>query len=550
MNEKRLKFYQSTLHPMLSVFIPYLFLYTFHHAFRAAMIGWIIPSIPDDVDLVLAAPTVPTLFFVVLLGVGIGEAISANFLSKERVTAALPRLREMLVFIIGGLVFILLLRGDFSRQGLNPLQFDIIYPLIFVFLQWLLSFVIHRGLKERELFLSLLVNKNGVELKNMLREFSAEAGDSEKAITRVKRILLFFQVIVVMLLFSLLAFGSAIRLIYVVLSMTHVGLGILFIVLLNHFLEEQAYLGDGLQITPNLNKRWFVAFFVVLAFGVGLTLIVVGNDSLLPASYIGSLFRSIDEWFANRAKDVVPKYKPQSSEGTSMMGDLQAARGRLSQDLQFGEERSQVLADILRIVAYSLLGLLGVGLIVFIVRPLFSKESREGMKNLHPIVFLKTKLALFFQFLASATTAFVKWLRSPKKGVRRFTRALAERLRESPVFSREARMARRRELERSALRKHGRVIKAYVRVIRWGEDRGVKFRKSLGPANYVDLIGKAVPASHGALSVVGDIFEEIIYSSHTVPESRTAEYFERIRDIVQTKASEASEPTQAEQEQR
>ena len=537
MNEKRLKFYQSTLHPMLSIFIPYLFLFTFHHAFRAVMVGWIIPSIPDDVDLVLTAPTMPTAFFIVLLAIGVGEAISANFLSKERVTALVPRLREMLLFLIGGLIFIFLLRGDFSRRGLNPLQFNVIYPLIFVLLQWLLSFVIHRGLKERELFLSLLIGKEGVTLKNMLREFSAEAGDSEKAITRVKRILLFFQVIVILLLFSLLAFGSGVRPVYVVLSFFHVGFGLFFLVLLNHFLEEQSYLGDGLQITTKLNTRWFMAFFVVLALGIILTLIVVGNDSLLPASYIGQFFRGIDEWFANRARDVVPKYKPQSSDGAPLMSDLANARDRLAGDLSMGEKRSEVLANILRIVAFSLLGLIGVGLIVFLVRPLFSKESRENMKNRHPIQFVKSKLLAFFQFVGKALSGIVKWLKSPKKGVRRFTQAIADRLRESPVFSREARLARKREAERSKLRQHGREIRAFVRVIRWGEGLGVKFRKSLGPMAYVDLVGKAVPESQGALYAVAGIFEEIMYSQHSVPESRTEEYFQTIRDLVQTKAS-------------
>ena len=536
MNERRLNFYKSTLHPMLAVFIPYLFFFTFHYAFRAAMVTWIIPSIPDDVIMVINPPEVPPGFFIILLAVGIIQAVITNFMTKERVNALIPRIRELLLFLLGSTIFIVLLRGDYSLKGLNPFKVAVLYPVAMVLLQWILSFVIHRGLKEREVFLSLLLGKDGSELKNMMRDFSAEAGESEKAIARVKRMLLFFQVIVIVNLFLLLALGTGVRPIFVVLSFVYVGMGVSFVIILNHFLEEQEFFGDGLQISDKLQTRKIVASFLVLALAVVLVLIVVGNESLLPASYIGNFLGGLDEWFASMASDETPRYKPQPPGENPILSGIQQARGRLNQELKASEERSKVLAEILKIVALVAVGFIGIGIIVFIIRPLFSKENRERWKESHPLLFLKGKLIQILRFLSKTYQAFVKWLKSPKKGMRRFTRGIVARLRESTVFSREARLARRRELERSALRRHGREIKAFVRVIRWGESYGVQFRKSLGPVAYASMVGKAVPESSKPLGTVADIFEEIVYSGHAIPESRTAEYFQMVKDVVQLKA--------------
>ena len=77
-----------------------------------------------------------------------------------------------------------------------------------------------------------------------------------------------------------------------------------------------------------------------------------------------------------------------------------------------------------------------------------------------------------------------------------------------------------------------REIKTFVKVIRWGERRGVEYRRSLGPGEYAVSLGTSAPEVSGELVRLADILEELLFSGREIAPRRTEEYFEAARLVL------------------
>lgn len=77
----------------------------------------------------------------------------------------------------------------------------------------------------------------------------------------------------------------------------------------------------------------------------------------------------------------------------------------------------------------------------------------------------------------------------------------------------------------------GRVLKAFVRLLYWGEKIGVPYRCATTPQEYAARLAGALVGQQQRLDYVILVFEEVMFSAHRVPRQRTALYFKIIREL-------------------
>ena len=128
-------FHRSTLHPLIAIGIPLLFLWCLT-SFLPLFFG--------------QSVAVPLLFYALILLAGLEETVVGNILFKER-TSSFVRFRE-LVYLCFGVVLLLfaISRGNVAERLASLKQAGNVLTLIAVPAQWLLTFTLHSALRERD----------------------------------------------------------------------------------------------------------------------------------------------------------------------------------------------------------------------------------------------------------------------------------------------------------------------------------------------------------------------------------------------------------------
>ena len=278
--ERRLRLYRMRVHPLLSIFLPLLFLLSLDQLLRT-----LLPRLP----LFPAHLGLPLLF------AGVEEAMIGNLLFKER-ASFVARIRELCVVAVLVFAYVFVLLGVRSG-GVFALSPILIYPMTMIIFQWICSASFHAGLREREVLLGALSGKSETELRHALRDSSYQAGLTVGVLRRIKTTVIAFQVLVFALLIGVaLVRGrpSGMGLLAVAL---HAMGGLAAIGLLNGFVEEQMLLGSGILVPLGLERRRFVFCLSIVTVSAAMVLLVARNASLLPLSALIALLRKLASLF-------------------------------------------------------------------------------------------------------------------------------------------------------------------------------------------------------------------------------------------------------------
>jgi hypothetical protein len=79
----------------------------------------------------------------------------------------------------------------------------------------------------------------------------------------------------------------------------------------------------------------------------------------------------------------------------------------------------------------------------------------------------------------------------------------------------------------------GKVLKAFLLLLEWGEERGVIYKTFETPKEYTLRLESHVSSGVMTLPLVVDVLEESLFSSHLVGRERLAGYYKAIREIRQ-----------------
>ncbi len=514
----RVHYYNSVVHPLITIFVPFWFFLTN-----------LLVIIEGAISVGSDAVVFPPFYAILLLLVGISETVTGNMLYKERIGSILPRLRELVFVVIFGYLFILLLHGDLLRGNFNIGRLKVWLPLLILGVEWFLCYYIHQKLRERELFLQFFTGKSPKETRETYQSFMHEGGESLNAAKSVKRLTIVLTVIGFIVFNAIsLGFNLAFRGWSLIIILIFFGGNFLVVGVLNTWNEVQFNMMDGL-IVHRPQRRFRLGLIVLLFLAVFLVAIpLTGSNPLLPERYIAAFFdwlQSIGRFEPPDTEIEAPDFEMETPEYET--GDYLGDATR-----QLGQQEN--LGNITRIIGYILLGVLGIGAVVFLLAPLL-KRDREGNRNIG--LALRQGLDKIRQavdrFVASINNLLeaIKNRRKSRVWDRIRARGSGGRLQQTLE-----RAAEKVGLSRRERRINNRMLRAFFRFTKWGEKRGVPFTLSLGPAEYAEKVERESPSEVGGecLDIAG-MFEEALYSNHTIEESFRSEFYDKVKRVVKTK---------------
>jgi hypothetical protein len=493
------------VHPLLSIFLPLLFLLSADQLLRLLVPG--ISWFPRQL-----AP--------LLLAAGVEESLMGNLLFKAR-ASFWTRLRELVVLmaLAFGILFILL--GVRSGQGLH-LSPVLIYPLTATLLQWLLSHGIHSGLRERELLMNALTGKRGGALRHCLRDSSYQAGLTIRVLRNIKAGAIVFQILIVAALIVAAVLKRQPPLSSALVVAFHTIAGLLTIGLLHSFEEQQLLLGSGIPLPRALERRRVLFCLSILAAAAALVILAARNASLLPLSALIALIRKLASLFRF----------PEGSGFSQALQNTLIERQRLYQTMRNVEPPPApgplglLLVEAMRRLFRTLVG---TGLFLFLVFPLLSQDFIDRLRELKPFAVLWARLRIFLGFAVRSWLRVIHWLRHLGSSRRR-TALSVEADPEEVAGSGHSRIKNRRLSVRKRVQM-SRVQRAFLALTKWGERLGVSYVFFLTPLEYSRRLIAAVPAGAAQLAYVVEVFEEVMFSTHLVASGRIARYFRAIRSL-------------------
>lgn len=513
--EIRHKFYASVVHPFIAIFVPFWFLSTMLLVFVNSAV---LPT---------GRVVFPPFYAGLLLLVGISETVTGNMLYKERIGGMLPRLREFVFVVLLGGFFIMLLHGDILRGQIRIGKIHIWLPLVLLAVQWFMSYYIHQKLREREIFLKFFENKEAKQVKETYQSYMHEGGESLKAVNSVKK---FIIVLTVMgfVMFLIMTWGFRIRYggfpLFMIISFFAINL--LLIASLNGLHDTQFIMMDGYVVSRK--QRRFRFSLILLIFVVVFVLIIpfTGSRPLLPSSYLEAFFA----WLQSIGQFEPPDTEVEPPEFTGQQEDYDVG-SYLGEAMHGMSEQDQTLANLVRVIGLILLGVAGLGAVVFLLLPLF----RSGKGALQFRETLKKGWTNIAAFLNNASTAIQRFIQSIKDRRKlRVWNKLGSKGRGSAIQDTLERAAAKLGLSRRERKAQGRALKTFFRFTRWGEKQGVPFRTTLGAWEYAVRI-KDVPQDIQAdCKEIAGMFEEILYSNHEIEDSFRSEFADKVKKVVKS----------------
>ena len=515
MDERRLAVYRAAIHPSLAVAIPFLFLVLLDRLLRVLVL-----------DLVLA-PNPPGTILVLLLTGG-AQAAVANTLAREKVGGGLARLRELLVILLLAAAVFMTTRGYLFAGDVNPAKPEVIFALALVLIMWLTCFSLHRAFREREVFLSTITGIEGNELRTAVRSYSTEATESVARMRQVKRVVIWFQFLVLLAFCAALLGGREVGGGLLLLVLLHLALGLAYTAALNGYQEEQGYFGGGFVLPASLRRRRVGAALLFVALAAVLVWPTVRPEPPLPASYLEALF----SWLNDLLTPDGPREarRPELSLSSSRAEESERTREFVQ---MIGERAgSDLAARLFQALLATILVALGGALAVFLVRPLFSRDFGDILRTLSVGRVLRGLAAGISQALDTALAVLRRMASAPRGAAAR----LADTVREAARDRRRQATARRALRERLRSGTHGAAVRGFVRLIRWGERAGVPFRRSLAPLDYVRALAAKLPEQREELLALGVLFEELVYSAAGAGEQGAGRFQGQLRAVLRSGA--------------
>ncbi|MFP4376041.1 MAG: hypothetical protein ACLFP4_03270 [Spirochaetales bacterium] len=519
MDEKRLQRLRSFSHPLTALSVGFLFVWMLDILLRATLVRLLFtPLAPSTI-------IVPFVF-------AVEAVISTNSIEKSRSSAVSVRLREVLALVVISVGAFLFLGGYIAAGVFNPVRAEIIYGVAFTFIAWIIVAALHGLLKRREAFLKLLVGKKpGEELQEAARSANTESGEADEAVRKIRSrtITLSLLGVIFFVLGSAAGIDSLPLLARIVTGQLIVSA---FVVLAaNGWLWENSALADGVaSVHKILAKRYRVAVFLS-AVVVLISIPLAGDDAIVPPSVIDEFMRRVTNQL------------DRDMDRTIDTSDLFRERQRLDDEITPGERRSlaaveqnQTTQQIARVVGLVLLGAIAAGMLYFLISPLFSKDARQRLKSFNP----KRIIGNFFARIRDGFRGFVRSLKELFQNSKRAfgeARRVVQNFREnSGLFQGRSRRSGTPKRQKEV----GKLLRSYIKLIKWGEKAGYAYQPWMGPYFYTNRLATMVPTQAEQLKAAGSQFEKLVYGKQK-PEANEIDAFgSRVNEITQTRPERAN----------
>lgn len=263
-------------------------------------------------------------------------------------------------------------------------------------------------------------------------------------------------------------------------------------------------------------KRLFRSVFLILLISVSAGLLLSSDNPVIKIKYI-----------ENKKEYSAPqKNLPDNSELDYMLDIKEQLEEMYGKD----EEPSWILELILRLIKYAVLALLGFAILQFLLKPFFSQHWKD--------FWIKDSLKKYFMQFINDIKDFFRALFKKDKGTQTYATV------QSMSFQKSMKDYLK-NLKRSKEKKEeiDRLTKEFMRLIDWGEARGIKYTANLAAAEYTLLIKeyfmeqKKEPAESleelcGTVINAGTLFEKALYDKEVLSQEEEKAFLNAVREVI------------------
>jgi hypothetical protein len=280
--------------------------------------------------------------------------------------------------------------------------------------------------------------------------------------------------------------------------------------------DERYYAGEGLPL-PERDRigRIPSMLFFTLA-GAGAAVLLASDRSVLSFSLITGFFAWLLSLFPRSASPAKPEL---------FIPDMPEIMAPPDMAIPFLEQEENAAPwPVWEWLQYAGIGLLLLGFIWFMIKPLLSKGRFSG-EGLSFIERLKRVVMLWLKSLRALLVNGIAFFKGRDSSVKLSGLDEAHLRRLSSDLLKGYAPAKQREMRQS--------VTLFARLIIWGtERRHVSWRPSYAPGEYCACLAAAGESLAGSIVRCGEIFEQALYSSEVLPGERQKEFRDMVKEIT------------------
>jgi hypothetical protein len=397
----------------------------------------------------------------------------------------------------------------------------VVYLGVLLLIQWIIAHYIFNRFKVYRKFKNFVAGYRGDSLKSDMRSHSLLIRDSYESLKNLRKTVHIMQLIVFAAVSALLLAGIQLSIFSLIAAVVCVVTGLVSSITLSTYIDEYRFYIDGMTIHETLKQKRFGLVLILLVLCGLLILPLLRDVSLFPTS---SIINALN-WIVG----LFPDFKFEFSAPDHLR--RQSLRQRFPEP-EYSEEYQEspfftnlsVVIDIMGIVIAVLLVL---GVLYFLLRPLFKKGIKNIIKDAHPLTLLVKQIKRFVYLLKQVVKEAVRSLLS-LFGIEKKPELSAPP--ESGLYS--LLKPKRTSLKKS--RQKNRVVRAFIILIKWGTRRKINFHPSLGPKEYINLIIEYMPRIKEHLTFIAETFEEAVFSTHIMQPAVIRRYIHDIKAVIRS----------------
>jgi hypothetical protein len=515
MDENRLSRLSKFAHPAsaLMVTIPFI---------------WVVDTVLRLTVLRLLFTPLAPIALAVTIFFQLEAVVSTNAVAKAPTSVAAKRIRELVVMLLVATAAFMLIGGYFQAGVFNPVQFPVIYSLALTLGGWILTTSLHRRLKAREAFLKILIGKaTGRGLQEAARNASSESGEADEGVRKFRSTAIGLTVVSVVLYIFVRATSPESFSLLTFLLIVQIASTALVTIAANGFLWENDALTRGVGTAGSVLGRRFRSAFMLTVLIVLVALPLAGRQAIVPPAAIDQFMRGVTDQLGRPI------------EGRMSTESLFRDRRQLENEAPPGErqtlgataERQELTQQIARSVGLALGGVIALGILYFLLSPLFSKDARERMKRFSLRRIVQRIGASVSNAWASVVQGFRELLTSSRRAFRE-AREAVQTIRETV---RERQRAATRDRGGAAQKEVGKLLRSYIKLAKWGDKVGYTYQAWMGPYHYARRLASMVPAQEEKLREAGSTFESLVYGPHSATADQIEQFGKAIDEIIKTR---------------
>jgi hypothetical protein len=395
----------------------------------------------------------------------------------------------------------------------------LIFSAVLLFLQWILAHYIFNRFKDYWEFMHCVQDYRGSSLGQKLRSYSLLVADSVKSLRSLRKTMYILMMMIFCFTMILLLAGIELKLLSLTACLAFIIITLFFTSRMSIYLDEYRFYTEGIPLPAKFKQKRLAYALIIFFLSILFLFPLLKDRSLFPPAYLLIALNWIIRLFPLiNFKIKIPRHLFEENREYSIP----------ETDFNHEYQESPLIKDLtalLNILALVIAGLVILGVLYFLFKPLFKRGIKNLLKGKHPLALIIKKIILAFLLF--------------KKLAREIIQALIELF--SPVKKRHSLLAgpgvspALLKPERIGFKKRlqiNRILRAFLVLIKWGKSLKIDFYPTLGPKEYVCLLVNKLPEKSSGLRFIADTFEEAVFSDHLIARATIKTYMYQIKEIT------------------